>query len=355
MTEHVLVSPRLRAAALSAAALLLLPATAAAHEAWLLTPAEIEALAVAPIPALFQSRLWLGLSAMAGAAGVMAAITADLRLASLETRLAAPLARRAADVGPLVLRLGLAAMLALAATGGLPRHGTALWTQPTFLVPDMQLALVPGWDALAPLQFVLAALLAAGLATRAAGLVLVALAVLGFGLFGAAFASYAPHFAAPGLMLVLCGAGAGSLDRSLGIDGIGAPSPAATAALWRAACILVGGGFVYLALAYKLTQPTLLIAILDHGDFPRFGLSYPVVALVMTWVEIVCGTLLVLGRAVRPVALTIAGAITFLALTLGETPLFHANLYGCMALLALAGRDLALPVPLRWSGRRAAA
>ena len=77
------------------------------------------------------------------------------------------------------------------------------------------------------------------------------------------------------------------------------------------------------------------------------------VALVMTGVEIVCGILLVLGRAVRPVALTIMGAITFLALVLGETPLFHANLYGCMAMFALAGRTCAIPAsPAREFGFR---
>ena len=110
----------------------------------------------------------------------------------------------------------------------------------------------------------------------------------------------------------------------------------------------MGLGFVYLAVAYKLTQPTLLIAILEHGAFPSFGLPLPWIALVMTGVEIVCGLLLALGRLTRPVALILIAAISFLALTLGETPLFHANLYGIMAIFALAGRDLPVEAPFGW-------
>jgi len=86
---------------------------------------------------------------------------------------------------------------------------------------------------------------------------------------------------------------------------------------------------------------------------PTFGLPMPVIALVMTGVEILCGALLIAGRLVRPVALAILGAVTFLAVVLGETPLFHANLYGALILLLLAGRRI--PVAhrapqMRWVG-----
>lgn len=315
-------------------------APAVAHEAWLLTPAEIEALALEPIPAIFQSRLVLGAGALALTFAAALALALEDRFRHLEDRLASPFESHAVTIGALVLRLGLAAMLLLAATGGLPRHGTTSWTQPTLLVPDMQLQTVPGWEWLIAAQALLGVALALGFGTRIAGAGLILLAGLGLGLFGMPFLSYLPHFAAPGLMLALIGGGAVSVDRLMEDREVPPPPPAVAALLWRAAQAMTGLGFVYLAVAYKLTQPTLLIAILEHGDFPGFGAPLPWIALVMTGVELVCGLLIALGRLTRPVALLLIGAITVLAVTLGETPLFHANLYGIMAILAMAGSRL---------------
>lgn len=311
-----------------------------AHEAWLLTPAEIEALALEPIPAMFQSGPVLFLGAGVAALAAAIALSAEERFGALEERLAQPLRERAVAIGGLVLRLGLSAMLLLAATGGLPRHGTLAWTQPTLLVPDMQLALVPGWEWLVPAQALLGLALAMGFLTRAAGVALVLLSGLGLWLFGMDFMSYAPHFAAPGLMLAVIGGGAVSVDRLLEHSAAPPPPMPGAEALWRVAQILTGGCFVYLAVAYKLTQPTLIIAILEHGQFPSFGLPLAWIALTMCGVEIVCGTLFALGRLTRPVAFVLIGAITFLAVTLGETPFFHANLYGIMVVFALSGRRL---------------
>ena len=325
----------------------------AAHEAWLLTPSEIEALSLAPIPELFRSQLWLGLAAAIGFALTLVALRIEPMIAGIEDRVVVPIWKRYGDIGPLVLRCGLAAMLVLGASGGLPRHGIAPWTTPTFLVPDMQLSGVAGGELLIGVQVTLALLLIAGLATRACGVAMVAMSGVGLAVFGPAFWSYAPHFAAPGLILIALGAGRISCDHVLNFDA-GAQSVARfRQALLRWAQVLIGAGFVYLGLAYKLTQPTLLIAILEHGNMPTFGLPMPVIALVMTGVEILCGALLVTGRLVRPVAVAILGGITFLAFVLGETPLFHANLYGALFVLLLIGRRMPTahrPVQIRWLG-----
>jgi uncharacterized membrane protein YphA (DoxX/SURF4 family) len=109
--------------------------------------------------------------------------------------------------------------------------------------------------------------------------------------------------------------------------------------------VLVGGTFVYLGIVYKLFQPTLLIAILQHANFPTFGLQIALIALVMTGVEIVAGLLLAMGRMVRPVAIFLIGAFTFFAVMLGETPFFHANLYGMAGMLLMAGAATPRPAP----------
>ena len=335
----------------------LLPLEAAAHEAWLLTPDEMAKLAVAPIPAVFTG-FWplAGFIAVAAIAAVGAIALAG-RLEGVERRTFAPLAARAADLGPLFVRLGLALMLGLGATGGLPRHGTTIWTTPTLMVPDMQIALAgSGWSWLAYAELITALFLLAGLMTRAAALVVIALVIMGYAAFGMPFMAYGPHFVAPALILLMFGGGMFSLDKAAP-----RPAPAAWPAkstqwhaatrrvilAWRVTLALLGGTFVYLGIVYKLDQPTLLIAILDHGDVPTFGIPLETAALIMMLVEITAGALLALGLLVRPIAVFLMGAFTFFAVTIGETPLFHANLYGTMAMLLMSGAD---PAPGRLGG-----
>ncbi len=320
--------------------LCLLSTPTAAHEAWLLTPAEIEELSQAPVPSLFRSHLWLSFAAAVGFALTLVAFRLEPTLAKVEEQLIAPVWCRHRDVGLIVLRLGLAVMMLLAALGGLPPNGVQAWTVPTFLVPDMQLTTVANADPFIAAQLVLATFLTAGLGTRACGVVVVVLSCVGLVVFGPPFWSYTPHFAGPGLVLIALGGGRVSLDHALNID-IGERLVAPYRdVFWRVSMILIGAGFVYLGLAYKLLQPTLLIAILEHGKMPTFGLPMAVIALIMTGVELLCGALLIIGRLVRPVALAILGAITFLAIVLGETPLFHANLYGVLLVISLAGPRL---------------
>ncbi|MEL6466441.1 MAG: hypothetical protein AAFQ58_15865 [Pseudomonadota bacterium] len=311
-----------------------------AHEAWLLTPTEIEELSKAPPPPLFRSQLWLGLAAALGFGMTLVALRIEPIIALIEDRLIVPIWKTYGDIGPLVLRFGLAAMLLLGSFGGLPRHGIDAWTTPTFMVPDMQLINVVGAEVLIVSQATLGILLIAGLFTRVCGLALVGFSLAGPILFGPAFWSYTPHFAAPGLILVALGAGRWSCDDLLNVDAGDRIVAPVRQVLWRVSHMLIGAGFIYLGLVYKLMQPTLLIAILEHGNMPTFGLPMPLIALIMTGVEILCGALLVTGRLVRPVALAILGAITFLAVVLGETPLFHANLYGALIVVLLAGRSV---------------
>ena len=337
---------RLRRADISVLAFLstLLPFDAKAHEAWLLTPDEMAALATAPTPAVFTD-IWplAGFIAAAAIAAVAAIAIADL-LKHIERRIFAPLEMLGVKLGPLFIRIGLALMLGLGALGGLPRHGTAMWTTPTLMVPDMQITLAgPGWSWLAHAELTTALFLLAGLLTRAAAVAVIALVIMGFAAFGMAFMAYGPHFAAPALILLICGPGSLSLDRvarrpalALWQELLPQHSPAVHVA-WRIILVLLGGTFVYLGIAYKLDQPTLLIAILDHGDVPTFGIPLETAALIMMLVEITAGALLALGLLVRPIAVCLMGAFTFFAVTIGETPLFHANLYGTMAMLLMSG------------------
>jgi len=316
-----------------------LPGAARAHEAWLLAPDEVIALSRAPVPELFTSPVVMMVGAGAAVLAMGVAMGVDGRLRRIEAALFAPLAQRAALMGPPLVRIGLALMLGLAAFGGLPRAGTVIWTEPVLFVPNMQLGLAPGWVWIAPVQAVLALMLLTGLLTRVAGLGVLALALLGVWIFGAGFLPYAAHFAGPALVLALLGGGYGALDRLL-LDPVEATAPRRVARwVWATVLALTGGTFAWLAISVKLTQPTLLIAILEHGEVPLLGLPLPVAALGMAWVELVAGVLLALGILVRAVAVFLIFAFTFFAVTIGETPLFHANLYGLALMLLMAGRD----------------
>lgn len=309
-----------------------------AHEAWLLTPAEIADLATAPIPELFRSQLWLGVSAALGLVAVLIALQCEHVLERFENRALAAISLDLKGLAPLLLRLGLSVMLILAALGGLPRHGTEPWVISTYLVPDMQLSDAMWMQTLAALQMCLGLMLLFGIFTRAAGVMVVFLSLIGPFLFGLSFLSYSLHFAAPGLLVFAFGPGKFALEQYFVSGQRKGFHFESGFHLYRISQVMMGIGFIYLGVAYKLFQPTLLIAILEHGEMPTFGLPMAVIALIMTGVEILCGALLVLGRLIRPVSLAVLGAISFLAIVLAETPLFHANLYGTLLFFLIHGR-----------------
>ena len=308
-----------------------------AHEAWLLTPSEVEALSRAPVPGLFTDPPTLVGAALVAGLIACAALYAEDRWQGWEARLTAPLAAVASGLGLLGLRIGLALMLALGALGALPREGTAPWSQPVLFVPDMQLSLAPGWGWMGPVELALAGFLVLGLATRLMAILLICLSILGFLAFGLPFLSYAPHFAAPALILAVFGSGWLAFDRLSVLPDVPALGARQRQLAWSVALAMIGGTFVYLGIMHKLFQPTLFIAILEHGRIPTFGLGSEVAALVMTGVEITAGLLLALGRLVRPVALFLIGAFSFFAVMLGESPLFHANLYAVAIVMLFSG------------------
>ncbi|MCQ0988357.1 hypothetical protein [Jiella marina] len=330
-------------AAIAAAATLGLTGVASAHEAWLLTPQEMFELAAAPKPAIFTNVFYSAPLVAALAAVVFGAVVSETRWQAIENRVMRPLADRVGDLGPLAVRIGLAIMLFAASLGLLPAPNVAIGTAPTLFVPDMQLKLlVDAWGFLALVQVLLSLVLVSGIGTRFAGLGVALLAVLGLGLFGETFIAYAGHFFVPGLYLAFAGAGrfrlslpaavAGRLPASTLLDRL-----AVTPTVYRVLMAIFGANFAYLGIAYKLMHPTMLVAILEHGEFPNFGIDYGVIVFVMTFVEVSAGLLLVAGILVRPIAIFLISAFTMFALTLGETPLFHANLYAMAFVLLMAG------------------
>lgn len=307
-----------------------------AHEAWVLSPSEYAALAAEPVPEIFLSSTTLLFASVVAMMLVTFALWLQSLLAPYEERLSHYLPLLGLRIGGPLLRFGMALPIGLGALGGLPRHGTEKWAEPTFLVPDMQIGSMPGYETLCFFCLLTAALLILGLWTRTAALFVILLTLAGGQLFGAVFIySYAAHFIAPALVLLWIGAGPLSVDWYFG-----ASRPEMWGRLdfvWPVIMLMTGATFVYLSLSIKLAHPTLLIAILKHGGLDQLGVPLAWVALVMTGVELIAGLLLMMGHLVRPIGLFLISAFTFFSIILGETPLFHANLYALTFMLVVFG------------------
>ncbi len=309
---------------------------ASAHEAWVLAPSEFAALAAEPVPAIFLSSTTLLLASVLAMVMVAAALWMQNQLAPVEEKLSTHLPLIGLRVGGPLLRFGLAVPIGLGAIGALPRHGTAMWAEPTFLVPDMQMSGISGYETLYLFCLLTAGLLVLGLWTRLAALFVILLTLAGGQLFGAVFIySYAAHFIAPALVLIWIGSGPLSMDWHFGQE-----QPRMwerMELIWPVVLLMTGATFVYLSLSLKLAHPTLLIAILEHGNLDQLGIPLAWVALVMMGVELIAGLLLMMGHLVRPIGLFLISAFTFFSVILGETPLFHANLYALTFMLVVFG------------------
>ncbi len=307
-----------------------------AHEAWVLSPSEYAALAAEPVPEIFLSSTTLLCASVVAMFMVAFALWLQSYLASYEERLSQFLPLLGLRIGGPLLRLGLAVPIGLGALGGLPRHGTERWAEPTFLVPDMQISSMPGYETLCFFSLLTAGLLVVGLWTRVAALLVILLTLAGGQLFGAVFIyCYAAHFIAPALVLMWIGPGPLSVDWHFSKT-----RPQMWGRLdfvWPVIMLMTGATFVYLSLSIKLAHPTLLIAILEHGNLDQLGIPLAWVALVMMGVELIAGLLLMMGHLVRPIGLFLISAFTFFSVILGETPLFHANLYALTFMLVLFG------------------
>lgn len=309
---------------------------ASAHEAWVLSPQEFADLAAAPVPAIFLSSTTLLLASVIALFAVAFALWIQNQLTPFEDRLSHSFSLFGLRVGGVLLRFGLAIPIGLGALGGLPRHGTAIWTEPTFLVPDMQISAIEGYQIICAICLTIAVLLVLGLWTRMTALLVIMLTLGGGQLFGATFIyCYAAHFIAPALVLIWIGAGPLSFDWYFSREQPQMLGKFDT--VWPVILLMAGATFVYLSLSLKLAHPTLLIAILEHGHLDTLGIPLSWMALVMMGVELIAGLLLMMGHLVRPIGLFLISAFTFFSIVLGETPLFHANLYALTFMFVLFG------------------
>jgi len=312
------------------------PASAFAHEMWVLSAEVVEEWAQKPLPQAYTTLT------LASVIVVAAALFINTVLFSLHRRGANemfPVFRaRMRTMRPytaVVLRVCLSWVLLSSAMAMEPRFGNAVWSQPTLLAPDILISELPAsWHWLRWFEVLIGLTLLVGIYVRAAALACLLLVGLALYLSGIAAVSYAPVYTGVALYLLYSGGSSHYIA-------LPAPSRIKTltnklienASLSRAQFflrVLAGCNFLFLAIYFKVLQPNLMLAIIDVHDLPIMGLNPEVFVLIITAVEISIGLLVIFGILLRFLSVVLIGAFLFFAICLSdaETLTSHMLYYG---------------------------
>jgi NADH dehydrogenase FAD-containing subunit/uncharacterized membrane protein YphA (DoxX/SURF4 family) len=306
-----------------------------AHERWILTPEQIQIWSEKPTPTLWSTLTFLNGSMILG---FVLFTIGWIRLGFTGARelfpdLQARLGSFGYHVAP-ILRFCLAWVLISSAFGLEPRYGVERLASPTLFAPDLELSsMAPGMLGLRWFEFVLGISFLLGIYVRVCAAGLLLLALLGTLLFQSSIYSYAGALIGVALYLLCQGPGSYFLPLPTHPRFQAIQSELATVPRQRAQAImrvLTGINIFYLAVAFKVIQPNLSIAILTIHDIRLMGLSPETTTLLMTLVEFTAGILIIAGILLRPLSLFFLGAFLLFAALLPESWMAHALFYGVM-------------------------
>jgi uncharacterized membrane protein YphA (DoxX/SURF4 family) len=307
-----------------------------AHEVWLLTPAQVAALVTHPQPELFRYFNSVTM-AIALSAGLVVAIAtyADKFLVAQEVRFLNVLPQKPEQMMLTVCRLGLGVLCISASLGLAPRYGTSYFVAPTLFVSDLEISRLGSFltRVFQYAQLGVGTLLITNIMARFAGMGIFILVGAGYFYFGKDMTPYAGHLLAPAFLVVMLG----GWFWPRRFENMAARSEKATRGVLTVFRVLIGLNFMYLAIAFKIQQPNLLIAIIEGAGVPTFGFSVVLLSYIMGIVEFTIGLLIVVGVVVRPATLAAVGAMVFFMIVLKEPPHVHANIIGSTLALLIMG------------------
>ena len=187
---------------------------AMAHERWVLTPDQMQTLNSQPKPNIYTSLTLEGAAILLFFGAVLAFLIfvhyfrrPDKWLLLFSGRMQ----RFVEWIQPL-LRFTLGWTLIAAALGLVPRLGNSPMSYPTFLAPDLELAILsPGWHWLVWAELALGFWFLSGLWTRVAACVLFVGLHLALGLYGEPFLVYYFTFLGIAIYLIIRGGGRGTM------------------------------------------------------------------------------------------------------------------------------------------------
>lgn len=318
-------------------------APAVAHERWVLTPDQMRDLNTQPKPELYTSFTLQGSAILLFFGSILAFLIyvhyfrkPDKWLLLLSGRMQ----RFVEWIQPL-LRLTLGWTLIASALGLVPRLGNSPMAYPTFLAPDLEVAILgPGWHWLIWAELALGFWFMSGLWTRVASAVMIAAIHLALILYGEPFLAYYPTFLGISIYLLLRGGGRGTMTtRTLfGLQPVldflhEIPMRYAQYILR----ILAGLNFIYLGVWFKVLQPNLAMGLITIYEVPIFSYAPASFTLIMACVEIVAGIAIMAGILIRPASIFLFTAFFFFATFLPEGYDAHLAFYGVLMAFLLGG------------------
>ena len=306
-----------------------------AHERWILTDAQIAEWSAKPLPELWRNWSWIN-GIMIG--GFLAFTAGWIRLGFTGARELFPdLQARLSSYGHLVapiIRFCLGWVLMSSAFGLEPRYGVVPMTSPTLFAPDLELTLCyPPMPWLRWLEFGLGLGMWLGIYVRVLAATLLVLTLVATVAYQSAIYAYAGALVGVSIYLLFQGPGSFFLPLPTHPEWAETQEFLATYPRARAQAImriLTGVNIFYLAVAYKVFQPNLSIAILTLHDISLMGLPPDVSTLLMALVEFTAGILIMAGILLRPLALFFLGAFLMFAAMLPESFMSHALFYSVM-------------------------
>lgn len=231
-----------------------------------------------------------------------------------------------------IIRMGLVVTFIIAAFGLIPRYGFPPYI-PTYLMPDLQLILLPrGWSWLQSFQIMLAFIFAVGIFTRMAGIILILSTFLGLYLFQVHMVAYLGFLLGIGLYLVI--EGGGKLAAYSSLHRSSKNSDLDSISILR---IFTALNFIYLSIFYKFMRPNLDIEILIINNAYTLYLPVDIFSFCMAIVELACGLLLLLGIYTRFIATFLFFIFILFAINIKENLLLHSFIYGILIALIING------------------
>ncbi len=219
-------------------------------------------------------------------------------------------------------------MLLLCALGLLPKTNIPFFSEPTLFAPDLLINSLPFfWRFLHWVEIGLGFCLIMGIFTRLVALMVLILVFITLGLYGIAMVQYLGFYVGICFFLIINGGGAISVIQS-------EKKQFYPISLLMMQC-LTGINFIYSALSIKWAYPNIDIFMLDKSNAFTFGIPYDHFVLIMLIVEVLFGLILILGRKLRLISLSLFSLFLFLSIDLSENILSHSFIFGILSVFII--------------------
>lgn len=295
-----------------------------AHEPWLLTDEQLLAYARMPAPELFSQ---LGFFNVFIASLLLLGLSGWITFNYFFPEKKVQLSKKKLSLAALSIRLGIGTSLIMLAVGLLPQFGVPHLTESNLFASEFSLFNQADWRWIKWLEILSGSALLLGIWTRFFSLMLFALLLYSFKLFGLGLLQYTGFYLASIIFLLIQGGGLYALSKTR----------ANQHQIISIVClqILVGINFIYSAISIKFLHPNIDIGMLTTHKAFTFGIPYDYFTFLMFSVEFLFGILFILGYRMRLIAPLMMILFIFLSIDLSENIFAHNFIFGILIALTI--------------------